>query len=369
MKIDSFKVEEWFNKYEHLAKYDLADTCVDSLSIDELFNIIGNKNYCFQQIMDRKLNYGDIHGSPSLKAAICSLYDNQKSENITVTHGAIGANQLVMLSIVEPKDKVVTIVPTYQQHYSIPKSIGANVELYFLKEENNWLPDIDELKYIVGNDTKLICINNPNNPTGSVMSEKTLLQISEIARKSNAYILCDEVYRGLEHNGIISKSIADIYEKGISTGSVSKVFSLAGLRLGWIAAPANIIFEVNHQREYNTISIGILNDYFATLAINNKDKIIKRNLKKINIGKSILTEWVNKEAKIRWVTPAGGTTAFIRYDLPYSSYNLCKHLQEKTGVMLLPGECLEYDKFLRIGYGNNPEQLRIALELFSEFIR
>ena len=368
MKIDSFKVEEWFNKYENWAKYDLADTCVESLSINELLDI-ADGNSSSLEIFNKKLNYGDIHGSERLKNAICTMYSNQVAKNITITHGAIGANQLVMLSLIESGDKVVSIVPTYQQHYSIPKSIGADVKLLFLKEENDWLPDLEELEKLVGHDTKIICMNNPNNPTGAVIPYDMLLKIIEIAKKSDAYILCDEVYRGLEHNGVMSKSIADIYEKGISTGSVSKVFSLAGLRLGWIAAPENVIREVNHQREYNTISVGILDDYFSSIAIENKEKIIERNLKKINIGKKILTDWLRVENRVHCVIPQGGTTAFVGYNKNIKSTELCSNLQNETGVMILPGECMELDGYLRIGYGNNFEQLKKALEIFSSWYK
>ncbi len=369
MKIDAFKVEEWFNKYEKSAVYDLADTCVESLSINELLELTKTPQQKLETLFNRKLNYGDIHGSENLKSAICTMYKEQKPENITITHGAIGANQLVMLSIVEPKDKVVSIVPTYQQHYSIPKSIGADVKMFFLKEENNWLPDLEELKKVVGTDTKIICMNNPNNPTGSVIPNTMLKEIVEIAKQSNAYILCDEVYRGLNHNGEpFSESVSDIYEKGISTGSMSKVFSLAGLRLGWIAGNIEIINEINHQREFNTISVGILDDFFATLAIENKEIIIKRNLEKINIGKKIITSWCKSEPKVHMVIPQGGTTAFVKYDIPMSSCDLCKKLQQETGVMILPGETLELDKYLRIGYANNFEQLKKALEIFSAWL-
>jgi aspartate/methionine/tyrosine aminotransferase len=273
------------------------------------------------------------------------------------------------MSLIETGDKVVSVVPTYQQHYSIPKAFGANVEMVFLKEEDNWLPNLELLKETVGKDTKLICINNPNNPTGAVIPENMMKEIVEIAKVSNAYILCDEVYRGLNHEGNpFSKSIADIYEKGISTSSTSKVFSLAGLRLGWICANTDIINTINLQREYNTISVGILDDYFATLAIENKDKIIKRNIEKIKIGKKIITDWAKSEPLVNLIPPQGGTTAFVKYNLPISSRDLCKKLQEKTGVMILPGETLELDGYVRIGYANNFEQLKRGLEKFSNFM-
>ena len=369
MQIDKFKVEEWFNKYEKDAVYDLADTCVEPLSINELLEISGNKDKNIEDVFNKKMTYGAIHGSERLKSGIASMYQNQSAENITITHGAIGANHLVIMTLVEKGDKVVSVVPTYQQHYSIPKAFGADVSMFFLKEKDNWLPNLEELEKTVGTDTKLICINNPNNPTGAVIPDEMLKNIVQIAKKSNAYILCDEVYRGLNHNrNPFSVSMADIYDKGISTGSLSKVFSLAGLRLGWICADTDIITKINSQREYNTISVGILDDYFASIAIENKEKIIKRNLEKIFIGKKILKNWADKNPDIRLVIPNGGTTAFIGYNKAITSEILCKKLQEETGIMILPGSTLELDGYLRIGYGNNFEQLKQALEIFSEWL-
>lgn len=369
MFIEDFKVEEWFNKYEKNAVYDLADTCIEPLTLNELFDITGTKEEFLIKICAQKLNYGAIHGSERLQNGIVSLYKNQSCENITITHGAIGANQLVMLSLIEPGDRVISVIPTYQQHYSIPKSFGAEVYKLFLKEKNYWLPDLDELENAVQKNTKLICINNPNNPTGSTIPEDMLYKIANIAQKAGAYILCDEVYRGLNHQGNnFGSSIADIYDRGISTGSMSKVFSLAGLRLGWIAANTKIIKEINKQREYNTISIGILDDYFASIALEYRDKIAARNLKRLQCGKNILTTWLKKEPRVHCVLPQAGTTTFVRYDLPMKSEELCAKLQNETGVMILPGSAMELDGYLRIGYGNNFKQLKKGLEQFSDWM-
>ena len=152
-----------------------------------------------------------------------------------LTHGAAGANHHVFCSLISAGDRVVSIMPTYQQLYSIPASIGADVAIMNLRQENGYLPDLDELRTLVTPDTKMICINNPNNPTGALMSRELLEQIIEIARSADAYILCDEVYRHLTQTDEWCESIVDLYEKGISVSSMSKVCSLAGLRMGWIA--------------------------------------------------------------------------------------------------------------------------------------
>ena len=263
MRIDSFKIEEWMNRYCPSARYDLTSTCIEPLSLRELLTLSGIERPL--EVFDTKLNYGEILGSDRLKSAIQALYTDQNPQNITIAHGAIGANQLVFQSILEKGDEVLCIVPTYQQHYSIPKSLGATVKLLFLREENKWLPNLRELENNLTRKTKLICLNNPNNPTGAVIPDEMLERIVEIAKNNGSWVLSDEVYRGLNLIGKpYSKSIADIYEKGISVGSMSKTYSLPGLRLGWVCAREDLISEINKHRQYNTISVSILDDYFAS---------------------------------------------------------------------------------------------------------
>ena len=126
-------------------------------------------------------------------------------------------------------------MPAYQQMYSIPEAIGADVRLMHLRQENGYLPDLAELRSLVDVNTKLICVNNPNNPTGALMSGALLRQIVEIAKSVDAYVLCDEVYRNLTQVNGWCESIVDLYDKGISVSSMSKVFSLAGF--AWAGLP------------------------------------------------------------------------------------------------------------------------------------
>ena len=350
MRIAPFKIEEWMNRYEESALIDLSGTCIKPMSVNELCQLSGT----YPQkdgVFDLLLDYGKITGSDRLKSAIKTLYTEQKVDNITVTHGAIGANQLVFLSLLEKDDEVVAIVPTYQQHYSIPESLGAKVKLYFLKEENNWLPDIAELSQLVTSKTKLLCLNNPNNPTGAVIPNPLLEEIVDMASKRNVWILSDEAYRGLNLIGNpYSKSVADLYSKGISVGSMSKTYSLPGLRVGWICAREDLISEANHQRQYNTISISSIDDYFASVAIENQDLILKRNLIIQQQGLKNLIDWLKSNTEFDCVIPTGGTTALIKYNKNVPSRELCRKFQNRTGVALLPGETLEMEGYVRINF-------------------
>lgn len=369
MKIEEFKVETWINKYENSCTFDFTNTCVGVLSVAELAKLSENPGKVVDDILDIKLGYGRVPGTERLRHNIAGLYNNAMDFNIVVTHGAIGANSLAMISLLEKDDEVITFLPIYQQHYSIPESVGAKVKKIYLREENNWQIDFDELKSVISNKTKMIFLNNPNNPTGKLFDEKTLEDLSQIARKYGTYILCDEVYRGLNHIGKpFTKSIFDIYERGISTGSMSKTFSLPGLRLGWIVAPSDIVEKINIQRNYHVICIGRINDYLASIALENKDKIVSRNNRICRENIEMFDSWLSAEPHLSYIKPHAGTTVFVKYDMKIPSEILCQKLQQDTGIMILPGSTMEYENFLRIGYTNEKESVKSALTEFSRWL-
>ncbi len=371
MKIKAFAVEEWMNEYEVGARYNIAETCVDSISMDELFEMCGeDKERFWKDFSARRLTYGDIEGAPAFRENICKLYRSLKPEEIVTTHGAAGANHHVFYSLVEPGDRVISVMPTYQQLYSIPESFDADVQLLHLSHENGYLPDLNELKKLALPGTKMICINNPNNPTGALMPKEMLEQIVEIARDCGAYILCDEVYRHLTQEDVWSESIIDLYEKGISVSSMSKVFSLAGLRLGWIATHDEAARKamISH-RDYNHISCGMFDEALAGIALAHSDVLLERNRGIVRENLAILESWVNSEPKLYWCKPKAGTTALVYYKFDISSYEFCKRMYHETGAFVTPGDCFEQPHSMRIGYASDTETLKAGLKAVSEFIR
>lgn len=370
MKIKPFAVEEWMNAWEVGARYNIAETCVDSISMNELFELTGEDRAQFlDSLCRRRLTYGDIEGLPEFREGICGLYRTLSPENIVPTHGAAGANHHVFYSLISPGDRVVSIMPTYQQLYSIPESFGADVRILRLNKENAYLPDLDELRSLVTPGTKMICINNPNNPTGALMSEELINGIVDIARSVGAWILCDEVYRHLSQEDGWSPSIADLYEKGISVSSMSKVFSLAGLRLGWIATrDTEVIRACMSHRDYDLISCGIFDEMLAAVALRHSDKLLERSKKIVRENLAILDEWVNSEPHVSYVKPKAGTTALVYYDLDIPSYTFCEEMYHKTGAFVTPGDCFEMPYSMRIGYAYGKQALIDGLRAISEYI-
>lgn len=370
MKIEPFGVEEWMNAYEENARFNVAETCVESLTVGELLDLSGGRESFLEEFMARKLTYGEIPGSFDLRAHISRLYDMQDEGNILLAHGAIGANFLALFTLVEPGDRVVAVKPTYQQLYSVPRAFGADVRILGLRPENGFLPDLEELEILAGERCKMIVLNNPNNPTGALMDRPFLEKVVRIAERSGAWILCDEVYRGLEHDPAeTTPSVVDLYEKSVVTGSLSKVFSLAGLRLGWVAGPGDFIRECFSRRDYTTISCGMIDEMLATRAFSHRGRLKERNLPLVRRNAAILDKWVCGEKGLSYVKPRAGTTAFIRYDFPIPSEDFCKGLFDFNGAFIVPGKAFDFEGWFRVGYSCATETLEEGLSAISDYMR
>lgn len=368
MKTDEFLVERWMNEYEHNVEYNLAETCVDPFTLAEFLDFVGKPDF-FDEFKHKQLTYGYIEGHPDLRQGIADLYDDVKPENVLVTGGAIEANFNSMYSLIEPGDGVVSVAPTYQQLFSVPKGFGANVKILKLTPENSWLPDLEELKSLVDRKTKMIVINNPNNPCGSLIDTETLKAICEIAEDFGAYVHSDEAYRGLYIDPKDEvPSVVDVYEKGVAVGSFSKPFSLTGLRLGWITSNEEAVHEFMLKRDYTTISKSMLTEELAALAMPHIDRILERNNVIARENWKLLDDWISKEPLLDWVKPKAGSVAFMKQHTGKSSEELCLRMINERSTFLVPGECFELPDHIRIGYGNNKKLLEDGLVQVSEFL-
>lgn len=260
---------QWMDNYETNSQFNIAETCVASISLDDLKDLSDDKT---SQIWSpaTKLAYGSIRGSQKLRSNLANLYSAKRplpAENILITPGAIAANLIAFYGLIGKGDHVICHYPTYQQLYEVPKSLGAEVDFWQAKEDRKWQLDIEELKTLIRPNTKMIIINNPHNPTGSIVTKATLDALIDIAEKYDLIIHSDEVYRPLFHS--ISPGAPEFppsilslpYSKVIATGSLSKAYSLAGIRVGWIASRSPDIVDACAQaRDYTTISVSQLDD-------------------------------------------------------------------------------------------------------------
>lgn len=375
--------------YEHHCKYNVAETCCASISIDQLRELSDDKKRDVLKT-DQVLTYGAIRGAEDLRTNLARLYSAKVTsplspDNILTTPGAIQANYLTAYALVGEGDHVICQYPTYQSLYDVPRSLGAEVDLWKAQAEKNWIPDLEELKSLIKANTKLIVINNPNNPTGAVLGKTFLEQLVAIAAEHNITILGDEVYRPIFHS--ISPIDKDFppsllsmgYNNVIVTGSMSKAYSLAGIRVGWIASRSSEIVEkIASARHYTTISVSGLDEQVAAFALSpaTVHGLLARNIQLAKTNLALLEKFMIKnEDECEWVKPVAGTTAFIKFHRegkPVDSVDFCKKLLEKTGVLLVPGTQSfgeEFKGYVRVGFVNQTEIVQKGLEEASKFIR
>ena len=374
MEIKDFAVEQWMNEWETKCTYNVAETCTYSLTLDQLFDLCGGDRAQFMNdFAQRRLTYGDIEGNPAFLEGVCGLYETVEPGHIIPTHGAAGANYLVLSTLCGPGDHVVSIMPTYQQLYSIPEMCGATVDILHLEKDDHYHVDAEKLAALVTDDTKVICINNPDNPTGALLSREEIETIVGIARDHDAWLMCDEVYRLLtqDDDGFTTSPI-DLYDKAVVTSSMSKVWSLAGIRLGWaITKSPELRRDLLSHRDYDLISCGMFDEAVGAYALAHADKILARSRRIVRQNLAALEAWVDSEEHLSFVKPEAGTTALVYYDYDLDSYAFCTRMIQTTGALVTPGDAFEEPKSMRIGYAysDNVDDLKEGLAAISAFLR
>lgn len=366
MKLPRFGVEEWLNVHEKSAIYDIAGVSIKALTMEELFDLSGlDKEAFFAQLLKKKMDYGWIEGSPEFKTQLASLYKDMPVDNILQTNGATGATMLALYALIEPEDHVISMYPTYQQLYDIPKSLGADVDLWEIEEDKGWLPDLNQLRRLIRPNTKMICINNANNPTGALMDAAYLEELVAIAKEVDAYIFSDEVYRSFDQP---APSIVDLFEKGIAVNSLSKTYSIPGIRVGWVASNTEVADILRDYRDYTMICAGVFDDMVATLVLENKESILKRNRQIVEENLALMDAWIAKEPKASWIRPASVSTSFVKLDVNRPIEDFALELLQDHGVLVVPGNRFDKESHVRIGYCCDKEVLQKGLEKLSQFL-
>ncbi|KAH8899194.1 PLP-dependent transferase [Thozetella sp. PMI_491] len=389
--IEPFEVEQWMDRYEQTpGVLNIAETCAASVSIDELVGMCKDETAPGPLTLSTKLTYGAIRGSEQLRQRVASQLGRDaveplSPESIVITQGAIAANFLVFYSLVGPGDHVVCVHPTYAQLYAVPRSLGAEVSLWELKPEHGYIPNVSELERLIRANTKLIVVNNPNNPTGSTIPAPVLKAIVALARTRGITVLADEVYSPLYHtlpDGQTPPSsvLSFGYDKTIATGSMSKAYALAGIRLGWIGSrDAAIIDLVLKARDYTTISVSQLDDQVACYALSDAvfPSLMQRNIALARSNLARLSAFVDKySSTCSWVKPTAGTTALVQFrkrGQPVDDPAFVLEVLGKTKVLFLPagpcfGEGKKFRGFVRIGYVCHSEVLTEALKRLGQFV-
>lgn len=363
MKIETFQMERMQSTWENAVDYNLSESGVHPLTLEKLLTPEE-----FREISGLGLGYSHTNGTPEIREEIRKLYPGANVEQILVTAGSSEANFLLMWSLVEPGDEVVLELPNYMQTWGLLRSFGARIKPLYLRERLKWQPDLEELKSLVTNKTKLILLTNPNNPTGSVLSAEAMNAIISAASKVGAWVLADEVYQGAELDGRRTPSIWGRLERAVCVNGLSKAYGLPGLRIGWIAGPEELLKTIHPYHDYTTICPSALGDRLARIALSpvKRGRILERTRTILNANFPLLDSWLRSLAVFEYHKPQAGAICFARYGLQANSTEIVHRLIHEKSVLLVPGDHFKMDGYLRFGYGAEEKYLVAALARAAE---
>jgi aspartate/methionine/tyrosine aminotransferase len=366
MKIEEFQLERNQSLFENTVRYNLTESGIHPCSLADFLSKEEQR-----EVLNLELGYGQTNGDPALRDNIAALYTGLDRDNILVTNGSAEANFVTIWSLLEKGDQIVMMLPNYMLVWGLARSLGVKVDPFYLREERNWGIDPAELESLVSDNTRMIVICNPNNPTGSVMSEADMGKVAEIARKAGAYIVSDEIYRGSELDGTEVKSFHDVYERTIVLSGLSKSMAHPGLRLGWVAADKQIVDECWHRHDYTSISTGIISQYAGQklLEPERRRKILDRGRDILRNNLDYLQSWITARSdRFSLIPPSAGGMAFVHYNIPINSSELANRLRLEKDVFVVPGDWYGMDHYLRFGIGGEHGDLKAGLGLIDEFL-
>jgi len=313
-----------------------------------------------------KTKYSSSYGESKLREKLAELH-GVKVENVVITPGSKWGIFATMYLIMKTGGNIVIPTPYWTAYDLIAKSLGAQTKLLRTEMEDGWKVDLDKLEAMIDKDTRMIILNNPNNPTSKVIDAETLDGIVEIANKKGVTILSDEVYGTISF--VKTKSILeyDGDHTHILTTGFSKTFSMTGWRIGYIIANKQLVDNITKLNQ---------------ITINNVPVFIQEAaLKGLEMQKQLATkikEEYQERAKMASKTLAKAGFSFTKPEAPfyvfpkYSGLNSEKFTLDllDKGVAVAPGTAFgDYKEHFRISLTAPREEIKTALDIISEAIR
>lgn len=367
MKITPFAIERYFAKYEFTAQYLLSSSDCESFSLSEVLEMADAET---KQLWNQlELGYTETLGHPMLRQAIAEIYNGIHMEDIIVVVPEEGIFLLIH-AILEPGDHIVCTFPAYQSLYEVARSIGCELAKWEPEENNGWRFDVQQLGDMIQDNTKLVVVNFPHNPTGYVPPIEDYEALIKLVQQRNIYLLSDEMYRFLEVDyGSMLPAGCELYGQAFSLCGLSKTFGLPGLRIGWIVSHNQDVLErVSQLKDYTTICNSAPSEILAIMALQNRNKIIALQKARIDKNLKILDDFFGEYADcFKWNRPLGGSVCFPRSLISQDTSAFCEKLVQETGIMLLPSRMFKFgDNHVRVGYGR--ENLPDVLKRFADYL-
>lgn len=368
MNLSPFSLERYFAKHEFTAKYLLSSSDCETIGQQELVAMADSTTG--EMWRNLRLGYTESPGHPLLRREIANLYKTIWPDDVLVLTPEEGIF-IAMNALLKHGDHVIILSPAYQSLYEVAASTGADVTRWNLETDGvKWKLDLSFLQRSFRNSTKLLIINFPHNPTGFHPDQKTFDAILDFAREKRIALFSDEMYRFAEYKPEDRRpSVADIYEKGITLGGLSKSFGLPGLRIGWLTTKdKELMQKLIQMKDYTTICSSAPSEVLGIIALRARDRILDRTRQIILQNLDHADRFFAKHHSLfEWIRPLASPVAFPRLKYPEPIERFCDKVVESKGVMLVPGSLFEFPgNHVRIGLGK--KNFSEALAVFQEYI-
>jgi aspartate/methionine/tyrosine aminotransferase len=362
MDVRPFRIERYYARYEFTTRYMLSSSDCESRTIESLLELEPDAH---ARLLGTWCGYTESPGSPELRMAIARLYERIDPGEVIVTSCAEEGIFLLYHALLGAGDHAIVETPCYESALELARSTGAEVSPWRRRYEEDWAHDLDALERLITPETRVLYVNQPHNPTGTLMDRPTFERVVELAHAHRIVLFSDEVYRELEHDPADRLPAAcDLDQRAVSLGSISKSYGLPGLRLGWLVTRDSTLREaIMRLKDYTTICSSAPSEVLTALALRNRHVLLERNLGIVHRNLPLLQDFFARHAEtFEWVRPDAGPIGFPRVSGAPDIERFCEGLAGH-GVLLLPGAVYDEPEHVRVGFGraNLPEALA-ALE-------
>jgi aspartate/methionine/tyrosine aminotransferase len=337
--------------------YNLAESSVRDIQLSDL-NL---------RLDDLLLCYGHHRGHPELLDCIASESPLLQSDDVLVCSGAATALFIIATAILSEKDHLIVVRPNYGTNLETPRAINCAMSIVDLTFDEGFTLNVDQVRQAIRPDTRLISITNPHNPTGTVVSENTLNELTALAEAHNCYLLVDETYRYLNFQTPLLPYLAEKSRNVISVSSLSKAFGVPGIRIGWIICrDAALMHQFLAAKEQIMITNSVVDEQIALYILQNKASRLQETHQIIRTNFDITRQFFSETPYLDWVEPTAGVVCFPRLKAGYSinTNDFYQSLHTHYQTLVGPGHWFEQDKtYMRIGFGYpTADELRTGLQ-------
>jgi aspartate/methionine/tyrosine aminotransferase len=363
--LQSFLLEDWLEEHaEAMPEFSLGGSTGPAWTLRSLLELDGRSS--LERMLRSDVLYSRAAGATPLREAIAQM-QRVPIEHVLVMTGAAEALSHIFSAAAQPGANVIVPAPCFPPYNAVPRALGLEIREYRLRREASYEIDLDEIRRLTNSQTKLILVNSPHNPTGSIIADETMEALHDFAAERKVQLVCDEVYHPIYHGRAMAS--ASRLARATVVADLSKAFALSGLRVGWIVEPDKRRRDrYLTAREYCTVSNSPITEFLGEIAVRHRQAILERTREVAQTNLRLLEQVLEEHASaVGWVRPRGGMTAFPWLVSGADSRSFCDRAAAH-GLLLAPGDCFGVRDHFRIAFGVGRDWYPAAMQRLGELL-